>query len=106
MLETVCKAKVCDDDIPVAIKEKVLELEITVDDFLLVDVPDTRDELGKELCGVFFLEVAMGKNVVEELASGGILENNADVFVCLYDIVESDDVWVLKCLMATWRGKR
>lgn len=40
MLEAIGKAKIGNDDIAMSIKEKILELEIAVDDFLLVDVPD------------------------------------------------------------------
>ena len=98
MFEAIGKAKVCDDDVPVAIEEEVFEFEVAVDDFLLVDVPDTGDELGEELGCVFFLEVAMGKNVVEELAARGVLEDDANVFVGLDDIVETNDVGVFECL--------
>lgn len=40
-----------------------------MNDFLLMDVPDTRDELGEEFCGIFFFEVAVGQDVVKELAT-------------------------------------
>jgi translation initiation factor IF-2 len=39
VLEAVGEAKVGDDDVAVAVEEQVLELEVSVDDLLLVDVP-------------------------------------------------------------------
>ncbi len=105
MFKPVGKAKVGDDDVPVAIEEKVLEFEITVDYFLLVDVPDTRDELRKEFCSVFFFEVAMGQDVIKELATRGVLEDDANVFVCLYDVVETNNVGVFERLKTMRRGE-
>jgi hypothetical protein len=43
-----------------------------VDDLLFVNVPDAGNELGEEFGGVFFLQVAVSKDVVEELATRGI----------------------------------
>jgi hypothetical protein len=40
-----------------------------VDDFLLVYVPDARDELRKELCSIAFSQIAMGEDVVEKFAT-------------------------------------
>ena len=45
MFESVCEAKVRDDDIPMAIQEQVLQLEITVNNLLFMDIPNTGDEL-------------------------------------------------------------
>ena len=98
VLEVVGEAKVCDDDVAIAVEEEVLELEIAVDDLLGVDVADAGDELGEELAGVLFLEVAVGEDVVEELAARGVVEDDADVLVCLDDVVEADDVRVLEPL--------
>ena len=98
VLEVVGEAKVCDDDVAIAVDEEVLELEIAVDDLLGVDVADAGDELGEELAGVLFLEVAVGEDVVEELAARGVVEDDADVLVCFDDVVEADDVRVLEPL--------
>ena len=87
MLESVRESEIRDDNIPVAIQEEVLQLEIPMDDFLFVDVPDAGDELREELAGVLFIEIAVREDVVEELATGCVLENDADVLVCLDDIV-------------------
>lgn len=103
MFEAVGETKVCDDDVSVAIEEKVLEFEVAVNDFLLMDVPDTRYELGEELCSILLLEITMGKDVVEELATGGVLEDDANVLVCLDDVVQTDDVWVFERLACKMR---
>ena len=65
-------AKVCDLDVLVAVKKEVLQLEITMNDLLLVNIPDAGDELCKKFAGVLLFEVTMGQNVVEELSSGCI----------------------------------
>lgn len=98
MFETVGKTEICDNDVPVTIEEEVFEFEITVNDFLLMDVPDTRYELGEEFSGIFFLEVTMGEDVVEELATGGIFEDDTDVFVGFDDVVKTHDVGMLQRL--------
>lgn len=98
MLEPVGEPKVCDDDVPVSIKEEVFELQVPMDDLLLVNVPDAGDELRKEFCGVTLAQIAMGEDMVKELATGSVLEDDANVLVCLYDVVEADDVGVLEDL--------
>ena len=98
VLETVCKTKISDDDVAVAVEEEVFELEVAVDNFLLVNVPDAGDELRKEFCGVTLAQIAMGEDMVKELATGSVLEDDANVLVCLYDVVEADDVGVLEDL--------
>ena len=98
MLETVGEPKVGDDHVPVSIEEEVLEFEVTMDDLFLMKVPDGRNELSKQLASVTFFEVAVGEDVIEELAAGGIFEDDADVFVGFNDIVEMNDIRVMECL--------
>lgn len=69
MLEAISKAKIGDDDVTVLVEEQVLKFEIPVNYFLLVDIPDARDELGEEFCGIAFSQVAMSKDVVEKFAT-------------------------------------
>ena len=86
-----------------------------MNDFLLVNIPDTGDELRKEFCGILFFEVAMGQDVVKELATRCVLENDANVLVCFDDVVQSDDIRMLQGLRASqhpenrqrkWRTRR
>jgi hypothetical protein len=72
VLEAISEAKISDDDVSMLVQEQVLKLEIPMDNFLLVDVPDARDELGEEFCGIAFSQVAMGEDVVEKFATGCI----------------------------------
>ena len=53
--KVVGEAKVGDDDVAVAIQQEVLELQVTVDDVLLMQVGDAADELRKEAAGVALL---------------------------------------------------
>lgn len=98
MLKAVGKAKVRDDDIPVTVKEQVLELEVPMNDFLLVDVPDAGDELGEQLASIFLSQVAMGEDMVEQLAARRVLEDDTDVLVRFDNVVESDDVGMFESL--------
>jgi hypothetical protein len=55
VLEPVRKAEVGNNDVTVPVQEQVLELEIAMDNLLLMDIPDSRDELGEEFsCIAFF----------------------------------------------------
>ena len=40
----------------------------------------------------------MGEDVVEEFAAGCVFEDDAEVFIGFYDIVEADDVGVFESL--------
>ena len=59
MFELVCESEIGDDDISMAVEKEVFEFEVAMDNFLLVDVPYARDELGKQLGSVLFFEVAL-----------------------------------------------
>lgn len=75
-----------------------------MNDFFLVDVPDTGDKLREKFCGILFFEVSVGKDVVKELASGGVLEDDANVLVSLDYVVETDDVWMFERLEGEFSG--
>lgn len=47
MFEAIGEAKIGDDNIALTVKKKVFKLEISMNDFLLMDVPDTREQLGE-----------------------------------------------------------
>ena len=98
MLEAVGEPKVGHDHVPVSVEEQILEFEVTMDDLFLMKVPDSRNELGKQLAGVAFLEVAVGEDVIEEFATGGIFEDDPDVLIRFDDIVEMNDIGVIQCL--------
>ena len=87
MFEAVREAEVSNDYVPIAVEEEVLELEVAVDDFALVDVADAGDELGEEFAGVFLFQIAMGQDVVKEFASRSVFENDADILVCFDNVV-------------------
>ena len=98
MFEPICETKVCYYHVPVSIEEEVFEFEVTVDDLLLVDVPDTRDELSEELAGILFLQVAVGQDMVEKFATRRVFEDYTDVLVRLDNVVQPDNVRMLKSL--------
>ncbi len=52
-----------------------------------VDVPYTRDELSEKVASILFFEEIMSKNVVKQFTTRGIVEDDADVFVCFNNII-------------------
>jgi len=98
MLEAVGEPKVGHDHVPVSVEEQILEFEVTMDDLFLMKVPDGRDKLSEQLAGIAFFEVAVGEDVIEEFAAGGIFEDDSDVLVSFDDIVEMNDIRVIQCL--------
>ena len=95
MLETIGETEISDDNITITVKEKIFEFEIMVNEFLLVDVPYTRDELGEEAASVLFFEETIGKNVIKQFTARGVVEDDANVFVC-FDT--SYNLTILGCL--------
>lgn len=96
MFEPVSETKVCNYNVSMAVEEKVFEFEVAMHDFLLVDVPDARDQLREQLCGILLLEVAMSQYVVEQLSTGSIFQDDANVLVGFDNIIETDDVRVFE----------
>ena len=68
-IERVGETEICNDDIPVAVQEQVLELQISVDNASSVQVPDARDQLREELARRNIFEISLIENVIEELAA-------------------------------------
>ena len=45
MLEPVGETEIGNDDVPVAVEKEVFQLEVAVDNFLLMNIPDAGNEL-------------------------------------------------------------
>jgi hypothetical protein len=69
--EAVSKTKVGDDNIAVLVEQEVFKLQVTVNNVLLVQVVDTRDELCEQTRRILLFEVTIGENVVKQLAACG-----------------------------------
>ena len=95
-VEGVGEPKVGDDDVLVAVQQQVLKLQISVYDTLLVQVAHTGYELGEQFTRGTVLQVAVVENVVEELTARCILEDDANVSLSLYHLVQPDDVGVVE----------
>jgi len=87
VFEPIGETEVRDYHIPMPIEEEVFEFEVTMDDLFLVNVPDARDELTEEFACVLLLQVAVGKDMVEEFATRRVLEDDTDVLVCFDNVV-------------------
>jgi len=98
VLESVGEPEIGDDHVAVTVEKQILELEVAMDDFLLVDVPNAGYELGEQLCSVLFAQISMGQNVVEQFAAGCVLKDDTDVFIRLDHVVESNNVGMLQSL--------
>lgn len=44
-----------------------------MNNLLLVDIPDSGNELGEEFTGIAFPEVSVGENMVEEFTARGVI---------------------------------
>jgi len=95
-VESVGKAKVGDNDVLVAIQEQVLKLEITVNNTLLVQVSDTRDQLSEEPPRGRIFEVSVVQDVIEELTSGCVFQDDSHVSFSLNELVQSNNIRVLE----------
>lgn len=72
-VEIVGETKIGNDNVAVSIEQQVLQLQVTMYDSFLVEVPDARYELGEKSTGSVVLEVSMVQDVVEQLPTGSIL---------------------------------
>ena len=98
MFESIRRTKARDYQVPVSIEQEVFEFEVTMDDLLLVDIPDPGDELAEQLACILLLEVTVGNDMLKKVTAGLVPENDANVLVRLDDIVKSDDIGVFESL--------
>ena len=96
MLKAVGESKVGHDHVPVSVEKQVFEFEVTVDNLFLVEVPNGRDELSKQLASVTFFEIAVGENMIEEFTPGGIFKDDPDVLVRFDNIIEMNNIRVVQ----------
>jgi hypothetical protein len=61
-------------------------------DSTLMDVLNTRNEFEIEFAGLFLAQTSVPDDVVEQLASVGILHDHKQLFFGLDDFIELDDV--------------
>ena len=87
MFKVIGGTKIGDDDVAVTVQKQIFEFEVTVNDFAFVDVPDTGYELSEKTTSVFFFEIAVGEDVIKELAARGVVEDDTDVFVRFNNVV-------------------
>ena len=98
-VKDVCEAKVGYDDVAVAVKKQVLELQVTMDDALVVEILDSRYQLRKESARNVVLEITVCQNVVKELTAARVLEDDADVLWVIGDDLETSDyIWMVAAL--------
>lgn len=89
------EAKVGDDDVAVAVEKEIFEFEIAVDDAFFMEVSDTGHELSEKSPGGVVLQVAVGQDVVEQLAARSVLENDSNVPLGFHHLVQPDNVGML-----------
>ena len=99
MLKLVGKSEIGNDHISVSVEEQILQLEVAMDNFLLVDVPNTGDELRKQLRCVPFAKITMGQDVVEEFSSRRVFQDDADILVRFNHVIETDNIGVFQGLV-------
>ncbi len=92
----VAEAKVNDFNITSLADENVLNLQVTVNDAVAVTVVERAGDLATELAGLLLLELAMGDDVVEHLASVDKLKKHVPVVVCTDDIAQAANVGVVE----------
>lgn len=92
----VAQTKVNDFDISRLADEDVFDFQVAVDDAVAVAVVEGAGDLTAELAGLLFLELAVGDDVVEHLASIDKLKEHVPVIVCTNDIAKSTDVRVVE----------
>lgn len=95
-VEGIGETKVSDDDVLVAIQEQILKFEVTVHNTLLMQVSDTGHQLGEKSPRGGIFEVSMVQNIIEELASRCIFQDNAHMPLSLDKLVQSNDIRVLQ----------
>ena len=87
MLKAIGESEIGDDNIAMTVKKEVFQLEVAMNDFLLVDIPDSGNELREKLRSIPFFEIALSEDVVEELSSRGVFQYDPNVLVRLDNIV-------------------
>mmetsp|Transcript_26940 Transcript_26940/g.75743 ORF Transcript_26940/g.75743 Transcript_26940/m.75743 type:complete len:310 (-) Transcript_26940:208-1137(-) len=88
------KAKVGNFDVQIGIQQEILRLQVAMGNLLEVAVLDSRNDLVEEVAGLVSRQASFGHDVIEQLSSGNVLDDEEDIGGRVDDFVESDDVRV------------
>lgn len=90
------KAKICKLDMVPCIKQQVLWFQISVYNHVAMATFQTRYNLLEKVASFLLWESAFFNNIVKEFPRFNVLHHDIDVHRCLYDLIETNDVWVVK----------
>lgn len=94
MLVGVGKSEVYYSDGFIIVDEAVLKFEIAMDDSEFVDIFDSTDDLFEDFACFFFSHSFFADDVIKEFSIFHVLHDKEEMFWCLNDLVEVDDVGV------------
>lgn len=77
------------------LKDDVFGFQVTMDDVMLVQVQDCRENLFHDVAGELLCERGALHNSVEELSTLQILGNYEKVFVILIKLEDFHDIWMI-----------
>jgi len=96
-IESISKPKVCNDDVPILIKQKIFllwetsaavsyQFEISMNDTFLMQIWNAADQLCEKFTSYMVLQITMGEDVAEQFPTACIFEDNANVSVGIFDV--------------------
>ena len=85
------QAQISDFDVAVQSKQDVFGFDISVDDFVAVEVAESQKDLDDVEPGHFFAEPAVSADESKKFSSGAILDDKDQVFFSLKGVLEVDN---------------
>lgn len=86
-----CDAQVSDAQVPLAVDDQVLRLDVSVDDAVLVQVFEPQEETRREELGLFLREASHLANVVPQVSSWQVVHHQVQVEFVLEGITHIDN---------------
>jgi hypothetical protein len=90
--EYIAESKIDNLDVAVIIQKQIFGLQVTVDDVHCMYLLDSCNDLMEKAAGLGLLHSAIGHDVIEELATGGVLHDQVKLPSRLNDLIELHDV--------------
>lgn len=81
-------------DVIIVVEEKILGLQVSMDNAKFVDILNAREDLSVHLARLGLFQPSILDNVLEELAARTVFHDQVQVVIVFNHIIELNDVWM------------
>tara|TARA_B110000305_G_C19389422_1_gene613997 strand:- start:687 stop:1265 length:579 start_codon:yes stop_codon:yes gene_type:complete len=96
LLKDLCESEIGKADVPVFSHEDIFRLQISINDFLRVEMTESHGDSHSVHFGLILCELLLPPEMHEELTTSDKLHDEEDLLIGLEDVLHADQEWVIR----------